>query len=205
MLQLRINPFYIFTDKRIMGTSQHQGVQSIVTDKIIHIILYSQIHDIIVDDPFSIRQRGTRRLEYVETAAVSSDAGLIRLAGYGHLRPDYSPILLFFCTPFGYGRWQPVLSQVLRYMWESLPQIVYTRYLPYCRRLLSSFSSTFTKSAISVENRFMVVVALEPYGVLAVSPKYIILSSGSFFINGGTQVSPPSPESKSHKVCCPFR
>ena len=52
------------------------------------------------------------------------------------------------------------------------------------------------KSAISVENRFMVVVALEPYGVLAVSPKYIILSSGSFFINGGTQVSPPSPESK---------
>src|SRR5699024_5614891 len=103
-VQLRINPFYIFTDKRIMGTSQHQGVQSIVTDKIIHIILYSQIHDIIVDDPFLYQwhEGGTRRLEYVETAAVSSDAGLIRLAGYSHLRPDYTyPV--FFCTPFGYG------------------------------------------------------------------------------------------------------
>ena len=52
-----------------MGTSQHQGVQSIVTDKIIHIILYSQIHDIIVDDPFLYQwhEGGTRRLEYVET------------------------------------------------------------------------------------------------------------------------------------------
>ena len=38
------------------------------------------------------------------------------------------------------------------------------------------------KSAISMEKLRIVVTALDPYGVLAVSPKYIILSSGMFFI-----------------------
>ena len=42
----------------------------------------------------------------------------------------------------------------------------------------------------------MVEGALEPYGVLAVSPKYMTLSSGMAASRGGMHVKPPSPESK---------
>ena len=59
------------------------------------------------------------------------------------------------------------------------------------------FTLLFTrKSAISMLKPLIVRMALEPYGVLAVSPKYMIFSSGSLRIRYGMQVRPPSPESK---------
>ena len=59
------------------------------------------------------------------------------------------------------------------------------------------FTSLFTrKSAISMEKLRIVLAAFDPYGVLAVSPKYMIFSSGRSRIICGMHVSPPSPESK---------
>ena len=52
------------------------------------------------------------------------------------------------------------------------------------------------KSQISAENRCIVFTLLEPYGVRAVSPKYIMSSCGNLLLTDAIHVSPPSPESK---------
>ena len=60
------------------------------------------------------------------------------------------------------------------------------------------FTSLFTrKSAISMEKLRIVLAAFDPYGVLAVSPKYMILSPRADHASyAGCMSTPPSPESK---------
>ena len=73
-----------------MSTSQHDCIDIIITDKIIHIVLDRQIHDIVFNDPFFYQwdECRTRCFKNLQLRVACLDRFFICTAAYSHFRTD---------------------------------------------------------------------------------------------------------------------